>query len=744
MKIRATMLFSNLVIGIVPVLLAIAIFSAVISLQAQKEVSSSLSFTIDELKNKIDLGMETYRNYTYFFAKSFREVNRESLSGLSGMPFAMQLSTYNIKIMEIAMSNEMLRRVFAEDNGQNSLEMGRYVTSDEVVSNIWSVIERPVNNFDFRMTYPDVVSNTLVLRNVAVINNMEKSEKIGMAILSYPVNSEYLRGFVEDNPDLITFTVTSNGMVFSREDVVGPEEIGKIKKASANMKDYAIVSLKGQKFYFAKAPLYKQKNRVIAELGILYGFNRVNRVLLTFQTVAVIVFFLSIALATFIAVLFANRITVPILNLKALALQFQETMQPIPEPEVLNNEISLLQSTMSAMSGSIISKTDQIEETNRSLQKANTVMKKELIMAQNIQEAIIPKVFPASNVVTLSGMYMPMEDLGGDFYDVYQIAGNLMGLVIADVSGHGVPAALITMMAKVSFATHTSATSTSDEVVRIVNANLCKAILDVDNYLTVFYGILDLDHMELEYTNAGHNDVYIFRKNGEMLSLRSQTCFIGKIEDMVVTSDRVKLEIGDRIVMYTDGIPEARNADGNFYTYERFIELLQNHTDESPHDLVETVRHSIDEFRGSQPPSDDITILIVDVISDGAGAKIDLGVAMEREMEEMGSRQNLATRFQALDKLFKEALESFKAGDHVQALQILELELYGKYNRKKDNFKVMNLLGHVYYRMGRVDDCIRIWQEALALYPDNGELMLNLDIVQRKNSIQNAHGEGSL
>jgi predicted ATPase/serine phosphatase RsbU (regulator of sigma subunit)/tRNA A-37 threonylcarbamoyl transferase component Bud32 len=266
-------------------------------------------------------------------------------------------------------------------------------------------------------------------------------------------------------------------------------------------------------------------------------------------------------------------------------------------------------------------RTQQLKIAHKELSKSHETMKKELKVARTIQRSLIPTSFPSFNAVSIGGNYLPMEDLGGDFYDVFNVDNTHIGFVIADVSGHGVPAALITSMAKISFTTNSVPGRSAGNIVSRVNKELCTAIEDVLQYMTAFYCIIDVQTGKMEYCNAGHGEILIVRNKKDIIVIGPNASIIGKYHNYEYATGSVKIEKGDKIVFFTDGIPEARNSQLEFYTLERLEADILALSSRSVSDMVTGIIDRLRAFIGEYPAQDDITLLIAEILSIGDNPK---------------------------------------------------------------------------------------------------------------------------
>lgn len=259
-------------------------------------------------------------------------------------------------------------------------------------------------------------------------------------------------------------------------------------------------------------------------------------------------------------------------------------------------------------------RTEELNKKNNELKLAYDENKKELIMAQRIQNSLIPEIFPESDKLAFHGLYLPMETLGGDLYDVHKITDTKWGIVILDVCGHGVPAALITTMAKISFNANSKKYQHSNEIVHAVNNELCEAIQGSGDYFTAFYCIIDTKSHTLEYTNAAHNDLYILKQDSSLLTLSQTGPVVGVLKNIEYASVNVYFNKNERLVMYTDGVIEARNEKRELYDSERLKELIKQNKNADLLDFVRVIYEDIIKFKNNTPHDDDIAMLAVDMV----------------------------------------------------------------------------------------------------------------------------------
>lgn len=244
----------------------------------------------------------------------------------------------------------------------------------------------------------------------------------------------------------------------------------------------------------------------------------------------------------------------------------------------------------------------------------NERMESELQIANTIQMAMLPKVFPPFMDrldLNLYGIVDPAKEIGGDLYDFY-VRHNKLFFCIGDVSGKGVPAALVMAMTRSLFRNITAHEEQPAEIVRKMN----RAIVDQNAqnmFLTLFLGMMDCETGELQYCNAGHNAPVVM-VNGEWLKLNVVPNLpLGIEPEFVFEAQQTKLQHGDTLFLYTDGLSEAENTRHEQYGEERMMKELMDERMKglSPRRMVEQMKASVEAFREGADQSDDLTMLVV-------------------------------------------------------------------------------------------------------------------------------------
>jgi sigma-B regulation protein RsbU (phosphoserine phosphatase) len=239
-------------------------------------------------------------------------------------------------------------------------------------------------------------------------------------------------------------------------------------------------------------------------------------------------------------------------------------------------------------------------------------MEEELNIAHEIQQALLPKNLPRFEHFDLAGINVPSRQVGGDYYDCIQIDDTHYGIAIADVSGKGVPAALL--MANVQASLHALVgTQVSIPTMFYKINNLTHQNTTPDKFITFFYGILDTDQQTFTFCNAGHNPPYLFKNCREFQLLEDGGLLLGMLPNCSYRTGMVTLAQNDWLVLYTDGVNEAINPAGEEFDTWRIEEVIEKNKNETAQTLLEAILAAIKNFVQDVPQSDDITLVVIKV-----------------------------------------------------------------------------------------------------------------------------------
>jgi sigma-B regulation protein RsbU (phosphoserine phosphatase) len=241
-------------------------------------------------------------------------------------------------------------------------------------------------------------------------------------------------------------------------------------------------------------------------------------------------------------------------------------------------------------------------------------IQKELQIAQQIQTSILPRNVPRLAGLEIAARYRPMSAVAGDFYDFLTLEGHHLGILIADVTGHGVPAALIASMLKVAFASQSVHAQDPARVLTGLNQALCGKF--EEHFVTAAYLYVDLDAKIIRYAAAGHPPLlFSNRSNGEAHSIERNGFFLGMFPEADYSAIEIRFEPEHRYVLYTDGLPESRNAAGEEFGIARCMKVLDCHPRLAAAALADRLLSEIASWtaEGSvRLQEDDMTLIVVD------------------------------------------------------------------------------------------------------------------------------------
>jgi serine phosphatase RsbU (regulator of sigma subunit) len=271
-------------------------------------------------------------------------------------------------------------------------------------------------------------------------------------------------------------------------------------------------------------------------------------------------------------------------------------LKPLNEKELVARVLSLL----------------RLKSVYTELYEKNMLIKKELEMASRLQNFIIPKDFSHIEYPKISGYYLPIEDIGGDYFDCYTINNTNYGFLIADVTGHGIPAALVMTMSKMIFSIYAPRYESTKELISAVNMNIRGLLLDTQ-YITSFYVIYDSTTKKIRYTNAGHNwALYYQSARKRVVALDTKGYFIGISDDSSYGEKTLSVENGDRLFMYTDGVTEIKNNDSENFGEKRLANFIINNNEKHGNDFCNTLMKELMSFALLENRLDDIAFMNIE------------------------------------------------------------------------------------------------------------------------------------
>ncbi len=243
----------------------------------------------------------------------------------------------------------------------------------------------------------------------------------------------------------------------------------------------------------------------------------------------------------------------------------------------------------------------------KEIRAKNKKMSDDINFAKNMQKRMLPPK-GMYNGVNIDYLYESSESLSGDFFDVFEIDEDKTGIYICDVVGHGVTASLLTIFVRQSLRTIAKGNIGINKIMKDLHKTFLSLNLDYDKYFSIFFGIYNKNSFEFEFVNAGHNSVPILISDNNLKMLKLKGYPIANIFDNVsYITNKVKLDVGDKILLYTDGITETTNSDGLQFGIDNLVNVIK-----SEGDILENIKSSVEKF--SKVQKDDYAVLLAEIL----------------------------------------------------------------------------------------------------------------------------------
>lgn len=358
------------------------------------------------------------------------------------------------------------------------------------------------------------------------------------------------------------------------------------------------------------APVFDRNGNVAAMVEADYVLTSLEKEINSYVKRILLFFMLAlIAIAVIMIRVVDHGVVSPILSLTRYIDSYEKgsiTLEPIKFKK--DNEIKWLSDSFTNM-------IDKIEVYISDIQKITAEKERmgaELNVATQIQADMLPSIFPPfpeRNEFDLYATMNPAKEVGGDFYDFFLVDDDHIALVMADVSGKGVPAALFMVIAKTLIKNRAQMGGNPAEILSYVNEQLCEGN-EADMFVTVWLGIIEISSGKGLAANAGHEYPAI-RRAGQAYELikTKHSPAVATMEGLKFREHEFELHPGDYLYVYTDGVPEAINQNEELFGTDRMLAALNRNPEASPMELLQSVKQEIDAFAGDAPQFDDITML---------------------------------------------------------------------------------------------------------------------------------------
>ncbi len=338
------------------------------------------------------------------------------------------------------------------------------------------------------------------------------------------------------------------------------------------------------------------------------------------RTTVIVLLVVVAALMLTGALLLSKRIVAPLNTITKRISQLSETNLEFKMEDAFRtgDEVEELAESFAMISHKTVEYLDTVKKVTAEKERIGT----ELSLATQIQAAMLPHIVPAFPDRTDFDIYAvmdPAKEVGGDFYDYFLIDHDHLGMVIADVSGKGVPAALFMMASKIILQSVAMLGKSPAEILTKANEAICSNN-EAQMFVTAWVGILDLTTGKLTAANAGHEYPVFKQANGRFELFKDRHGFvIGGMEGVKYREYEVQLEPGSKVFVYTDGVPEANNANSELLGMDRMLEALNRQPEASPMDVLKNVREAVDDFVQNADQFDDLTMLCMQYIGKESG-----------------------------------------------------------------------------------------------------------------------------
>ena len=505
---------------------------------------------------------------------------------------------------------------FDADSGSAVPDPGESEGYYNYFDSIWYKLAKETGKVCFTDVYTDSFNRGLMISCASPF--YDASDKFAGVVCMDILISDLYKAAVDTDDDsaLMAFLVDRNGGVISTDggnlvvnDIPGLDDkiISKINKRESG------VALSSKDVYYAFSPVESTNWEFclcVPQEVVLEPVQSMSRSILSAMILFVLVLMVIIVIVSIRIREFSHSITHPLEALVKDVKVISEGNLDRRARVFENDEVGDVASGVNAMSLALKKYIEDLTAATAEKERIGA----ELSVATHIQSSMLPIIFPPfpdREEFDIFASMNPAKEVGGDFYDFFMVDERHIAIVMADVSGKGVPAALFMVIGKTLIKDHTVSGIDPAEVFMKVNNLLCESNGE-GLFITAFLGVLDLVTGEFRYVNAGHEPPYIFHDGKYTMHKIPSAFVLAGMENMKYKSGSIMLEPGDKVFQYTDGVTEATDANNNLFGDERLDEGLNKIGLASVEDIVVGVKAEIDRFVGDAPQFDDITMLCLE------------------------------------------------------------------------------------------------------------------------------------
>jgi serine phosphatase RsbU (regulator of sigma subunit) len=437
-----------------------------------------------------------------------------------------------------------------------------------------------------------------------------------------------LREMMSRDPDIESIVVVDgSGEILAHPEVtkIGtryepPAELNPVR--DVDYFDAEELIAEGDDVFLVNAPIKRTYEGQILTIGRVYirsSKGKIEKAIGSAQLQIIIIAVIVSVLGSIAAVILSGFITTPIKKLAEGARMIGEGDLSVRVKIPGRDEIGQLSSTLNEMASRLSRAREELVEKER--------MSKELEIARNIQQSLLPTTFPEVEAVEVAAACESATEVGGDYFDLIAIDARRVGVVIADVSGKGVPGLLVMGVARSVIRAQARQHLSPREV--LIRANdIISPDIGRGMFVTVLYGILDVERRAFTFANAGHNPLIIIKAEGpvthDMIKTQGRPVgfMAGTFFDDRLEETTLSLEDGDKIFTYTDGILDAMNEAGEEFGMDRLIETLTEYRTSSVQEIADALLARIAAYAGDRPQTDDMTLLALALKSESAAEDV--------------------------------------------------------------------------------------------------------------------------
>ncbi len=321
----------------------------------------------------------------------------------------------------------------------------------------------------------------------------------------------------------------------------------------------------------------------------------------------------------------ANCITITTTTVLEITEEvFQTVLESSPAVaySLMRHVVDLLRNTDKLAIADLTAKNEELQEAYEELKAAQADLvekerlERELEIAADVQRTLLPTSFPEYDDYRFAAYLSPARRVGGDFYDAIALDDEHVGLLLADVADKSVQAALFMAVTRTLFMVESRRSLSAAQVALAVHQGVMDVAPSADIFVTAFYGVLHRPSGKLSYISAGHERPMLVRSGEQISQIKGNGRFLGMLDPLELDEFEVDLQQGDRLLVFSDGVPDAIDQAGRQYGYERMMRYLKKNHELPVRFLVDGLASDVAAWRGNAPAFDDLTLLALEVMAD--------------------------------------------------------------------------------------------------------------------------------